>query len=137
VNVKSSPLVNISLAAVLGQLVRTEREARGLSQKALASRAGLHPVGLSKFERGAHQDVGVATLSRLANALSQQDQIVRAGDLMSEAERIRTKLLRAAQQGTLPAPYQPNATDAAVGVGAVVAGAALAALIVWLASREE
>lgn len=58
-----------NLPWVLGQVINVERRARGMSQKTLAKLSGLHPMALSKIERGVHRDVGVVTFARLALAL--------------------------------------------------------------------
>jgi transcriptional regulator with XRE-family HTH domain len=49
------------------QLVREARRGRGLSQRALASRAGLRQPALADIERGAHDTRG-GQLDRLVNA---------------------------------------------------------------------
>lgn len=53
----------------IDQSVRQAREAKGLTQGVLAEKAGLHRVTISRIERG-HQVCGVATLRKLARALS-------------------------------------------------------------------
>jgi transcriptional regulator with XRE-family HTH domain len=52
----------------LATLIRTLRKAQGLSQEALAERAGLHRNFISLIERGQNQPT-VDTLFRLAAAL--------------------------------------------------------------------
>ena len=52
-----------------GDLIRRYREAAGLSQEALAERAGLSPRGLLYLERGKHRPYP-GTLIRLADALA-------------------------------------------------------------------
>ncbi|NMG56027.1 helix-turn-helix domain-containing protein [Aromatoleum aromaticum] len=52
----------------LAPLIRTLRKAQGLSQEALAERAGLHRNFVSLIERGKNQPT-VDTLFRLAEAL--------------------------------------------------------------------
>lgn len=82
-----------TLAAVLGAVVRAERCARGLTQADLARAAGVHPMALSKVERGAQQDVGVATLAQLAAALAAAGpQACTASSLIARAERWRARL---------------------------------------------
>jgi transcriptional regulator with XRE-family HTH domain len=41
-------------AVAFGQVVRQERERRGLSQEALAAEAGIHRTHVSFIERGVH-----------------------------------------------------------------------------------
>jgi transcriptional regulator with XRE-family HTH domain len=52
----------------LGGRIARLRGARGLSQEALATRAGIHRVTLANIERGAKRP-DLATLERLARAL--------------------------------------------------------------------
>jgi ribosome-binding protein aMBF1 (putative translation factor) len=54
----------------LGELVRRHRVAAGLSQEALAARAGVSRRGVSDIERGVIQAPRDDTLSRLADALA-------------------------------------------------------------------
>jgi predicted ATPase/transcriptional regulator with XRE-family HTH domain/Tfp pilus assembly protein PilF len=81
----------------LGDLVRRYREIAGLSQEALAERAGMSPRGLLYLERGLRRPYP-ATLNRLADALA----------LTTEERRI---LMRAAQPGSPAAP--PPTADTA------------------------
>ena len=53
----------------VGDLLRRYREVAGLSQEALAERAGMSPRGLLYLERGMRRPYP-ATLRRLADALS-------------------------------------------------------------------
>src|SRR5215212_6082235 len=57
-------------AAGFGAVLRRHRLAAGLSQEALAERAGLSVRGLSDLERGVRQAPYPATVARLADALS-------------------------------------------------------------------
>ena len=54
-----------------GEGVRKMREAKGLSQEALADRAGLHRTHISLIERG-HRSVRLETIKSLAIALGVQ-----------------------------------------------------------------
>ena len=54
-----------------GRRVRSIREAAGLSQEALAEKAGLHRTYISSLERG-HRNVGLDNILRLAVALGVQ-----------------------------------------------------------------
>jgi transcriptional regulator with XRE-family HTH domain len=51
-----------------GVNLRAAREQRGLSQEALAQRAGMDPAEIRRLE-GARRDPGVRVLTRLARAL--------------------------------------------------------------------
>ncbi len=51
-----------------GANLRAAREQRGLSQEALAQRAGMDPAEIRRLE-GARRDPGVRVLTRLARAL--------------------------------------------------------------------
>src|SRR5215203_6162745 len=57
-------------AQAFGVLLRRHRLAAGLSQEALAERAGLSVRGLSDLERGVRQAPYPATVARFAEALS-------------------------------------------------------------------
>ena len=129
--------MEISLPAILGHLVKTERGARGFSQKELAETAGIHPVALSKIERGVQGDLGIFTLHRLAAALSLRGQRLSGGDLMKNAENLYLKLLEKQQQGELPQSSEGNGASAAATAGVIIGGAAAAGLIAWLATRDD
>ena len=49
-------------------MIRRRREAKGVSQEDLASRAGLHRTYVSLLERG-HRNPSLAVISQLAGAL--------------------------------------------------------------------
>ena len=53
----------------VGTRLRTLRAAKGLSQEALAERAGLHRNYVGSVERG-ERDIGLRSLASLASALS-------------------------------------------------------------------
>jgi transcriptional regulator with XRE-family HTH domain len=72
-----------SLAQGLGLAVRRTRSAAGLSQEALADRAGLDRAYVSGLERG-HRNPTLETLQRLAAALG-----VNVQDLLRDAEGLR------------------------------------------------
>lgn len=90
----TAPATTPLLVRVLGALLHAERVARGLTQTELARDAGLHPMALSKLERGVQGDVGVQTLARLAEALSRRGcgAALEASDLLATAERWRCAL---------------------------------------------
>lgn len=60
-----------------GANLRTAREARGLSQEALAQRAGMDPAEIRRLE-SARRDPGVRVVTRLARALG-----IKAADLLT------------------------------------------------------
>ncbi len=62
--------------------VREIREAQGLSQAALAEKAGIRPATLSAIETGQTKGIDFDTLERLARALSVPAQV-----LIGERER--------------------------------------------------
>lgn len=64
------------LQTALGDRVRARRLELGLSQEALAARAGLHRTYAGSLERG-ERNVGLANLAALADALD-----VDLGDLL-------------------------------------------------------
>lgn len=63
---------------VLGEAVRTARTDRGLSQEALADRAGLHRTYIGQVERG-ERNLSLGNLYALADALD-----LRASELLSD-----------------------------------------------------
>ena len=63
--------------------LRREREARGLSQEALADLAGLHRTYVGSVER-AERNVSIDNLERLSNALG-----VEVGELLQAAAKGR------------------------------------------------
>ena len=64
---------NSAFARQFGVRIRQLREARGLTQEALASASGLHPTHISLIE-GAHRSVRLETIERLAKALGVQPE---------------------------------------------------------------
>ena len=78
--------MTVRLAIVVGAVIHTERSARGLTQGELARLSGMHPMAVSKIERGVQKDVGIETLTRMAAALSSAGQSVQASGLLARAE---------------------------------------------------
>jgi transcriptional regulator with XRE-family HTH domain len=54
----------------LGERVLLWRKRRKLTQRQLAARISLHPISLSKIERGVVQELEASTVRKLAQALS-------------------------------------------------------------------
>jgi len=52
----------------VGANIRTQRRRLGLTQEALAHRAGMHPVEVGRAERGV-RDLRVSTVAKLARGL--------------------------------------------------------------------
>ena len=90
--------------ANFGFLLRRERLAAGLTQEALAERAGLSPKAVSDLERDPARRPRLATVTLLADALGMTP------------ER-RAELLAAARPQPVP-PVDPAAADAGPGVAA-------------------
>ncbi len=63
-----------------GSAVRRFRVSQGLTQEALAERAGLHRTYISDIERGA-RNVSLVNIARIARALD-----ISLADLMSEVQ---------------------------------------------------
>ena len=66
-----------------GERVRTVRSQKGISQEALADKAGLHRTYVSSVERG-ERNVSLSTVERLAAALE-----ISMADLMPTSEGSR------------------------------------------------
>ena len=60
----------------VGQNIRANRKQQGLTQEELAHRAGLHPVELSRAERGT-RDLRISTVAKIARGLG-----IEAADLL-------------------------------------------------------
>lgn len=75
------------IAVIVGAIVYTRRVRRALTQAELAGLAGLHPMALSKIERGVQRDIGIATLERLGRALE-----LKASELLGTAEQWQSKI---------------------------------------------
>jgi len=77
-----------SLSPWLGVAIRQRREARGLSQEALAEQANLHRTYISLVERAA-RNISVDALSGIADALE-----LRPSQLLQQAEKLRAARAR-------------------------------------------
>ena len=60
----------MTLIEAIGLAVKEMRERRGLTQEQLAELAKMHPMSISKLERGVVRDVKFTTLFSIAEALS-------------------------------------------------------------------
>lgn len=60
----------MTLIEAIGLAVKGMRERRGLTQERLAELAKMHPMHISKLERGVVRDVKFTTLFGIAEALS-------------------------------------------------------------------
>lgn len=72
--------------SALARKVKQLREAAGLSQQALAVRAGLSVSVVSRLEQGAHEDPRLSTIRAIAEALG-----VGVDDLLVEDKPARGK----------------------------------------------
>lgn len=72
----------LTLSQKLGRAIRRLREAAGVSQEAFAARVGIHRTAMGGIERGAGGGPRLATIERVARALS-----LSASELLREAER--------------------------------------------------
>ncbi len=52
----------------IGNQIRIHRKSRGISQKELGRRAGLHPTYIGQIERG-EKNITVISLNKISNAL--------------------------------------------------------------------
>ena len=59
----------VKFVAALGKVIGQMRRHRKMSQAEAAEKAGLHPMALSKIERGVHTAIGCQTLLRIGDAL--------------------------------------------------------------------
>ncbi len=82
----------------LGATIRQYRKQRGLTQRALAARLGVHYMYMSKIERG-HHTVGVLLLLGLAQALD-----IPPAHLLAPLETGAASQARGTQEATAAAP---------------------------------
>jgi transcriptional regulator with XRE-family HTH domain len=88
----------VSLTDSLAEVVRTTREARGLSASALAERSGVSRAMIAKVERAEAQPTA-ALLGRLSAALG-----LTLSELVARAEQSGRRLIRFAEQPTWTDP---------------------------------
>lgn len=77
----------------VGELVRTLRERKGLSQETLALRAGTTQTAVSRLERGGRSP-SVATVRRLLNAMG-EDLVLGSGPLRHRVDPVHLAAMRA------------------------------------------
>ena len=65
-------MTEIAVVENLGELLRSARRAKGMSQEAVAYRAGVEQTDVSKFERGVERP-SVERARRLATALDLEE----------------------------------------------------------------
>ena len=68
-NANSHPRVLTGPAETMGELIRKERKAQGLTLEALSDLTSLSRSTLTRFENGHHLSIGLDILMRLARAL--------------------------------------------------------------------
>jgi predicted ATPase/transcriptional regulator with XRE-family HTH domain len=93
-----------------GDLIRRYREAAGLSQEALAERAGISPRGLIYLERGTHRPYP-DTLNRLATALALTPQEREALALAARTTKSPRPASTKSGASTPPPDAAPPATE--------------------------
>lgn len=75
---------NKKVQQAIGERIKQRRLSLGWSQETLATKAGLHPKGLSAIEMG-HANSSIGTLDCLARALG-----IQLGDLFEHSQRKET-----------------------------------------------
>jgi transcriptional regulator with XRE-family HTH domain len=87
----------------LGQTVRQARKEKGLTQRELAIRAGIHPITVSNLERGRVSDIGFRKLDLILEQLGFQFVIrpITAGRTLDDLERERLQERSAQPQSTV------------------------------------
>ena len=76
------------MAAVLGMVLKKQRLAKGLSQEALAEKAGIHPTHVSLIERyERNPSVNVANSLAVALNISLSSLILEAEELQKSSRR--------------------------------------------------
>lgn len=73
--------MNTDANDTIGARIKALREDRGLTQAALAERAGVHPVTVAKWESGAISNLPINTLRTIADALD-----ATVGDVLPDCE---------------------------------------------------
>ncbi len=121
----------IGLVPTIGPVIAYHRAARSMSQAQLADASGLHPMVLSKIERGVQGDVGIVTIEKIARALSSAGRELSASAIVADAERWVARLRVEADRGrlTLPRGLSGSALDSEPLLSGKVLGAMMLALI--------
>lgn len=90
----------------LRQTIRQARKEKGLTQRELAIRAGIHPITMSNLERGHVSDIGFRKLDLILEQLGLQFVIrpIQAGRTLDDLERERLQERSAQPQGKLSSP---------------------------------
>ena len=78
--------MSVPFGKVLGAIIYAQRQARGLSQQELATTARMHPMAISKVERGVHKDLCIGTLRQVAEGLSSGGVTTSSGHILDLAE---------------------------------------------------
>ena len=89
------------------------RKEKGLTQRELATRAGVHPITLSNFERGYVSDIGLRKLDLILEQLGLQLVVrpIQAGRTLDDLERERLQERTAHPQGTASSVLPRKVTD--------------------------
>lgn len=112
------------LMVCLGAVISARREFYGFTQTALAEKAALHPMSLSKIERAVGRDVGIVTLQKIAMAMRGPGREVTSHALLEQAEQWTALVLRyAAERGVDPASMDlGRVTGVVLGIAAEPTG---------------
>jgi transcriptional regulator with XRE-family HTH domain len=116
------------VAQLIGARVRSLRESRGLSMRALATQAGVSQPFLSQVERGASAPSMVTTY-RLAEALG-----VAPGDLLPAPRPETATLVRAGEGSRIPVADRP---DSATGRALLFSEASALQVIEYVVDPHE
>lgn len=100
-----------ALQRLIGEAVRSRREAAGLSMRALAVQVGVSQPFLSQLERGMTA-ASISTLYRLAGALG-----IAPGDLLPIERRAEVVVVRRGDAIELPVSDEPTAAVGTMAIG--------------------
>ncbi|EGR8989602.1 transcriptional regulator [Vibrio vulnificus] len=124
----------VSYSSILGVVVANKRKELGIEQSVLAEKMGLSQASYSRLESG-KSTFSVDQMFECAKALN----IAPEGLFNSVVNTVNN--LKNSEQVSVQAQLRGNATkaksDSGSNVGKVVAGAALAALIIGLAGKSK